>query len=156
MSGIVNLSEAASLGLHASMLLAAASERWWAARDLAARLQVSEAHLAKVLQRLARGGLLLSTRGPHGGFRLGAPASEITLLEIYEAIEGPLASRGCLLRQQVCQGRCCLLGQLAEDLTQAVRNHLAQTTLAQAGSQVDVQGGNPRLAARPALHPVSA
>lgn len=48
----------------------------------------SRHHVAKVLQRLAQSGLIASKRGPGGGFFLKAKPEKITLLDIYEAIEG--------------------------------------------------------------------
>lgn len=49
---------------------------------------VPAAYLAKHLQALARAGIVETARGPRGGYRLARPASEITLLEIVEAIDG--------------------------------------------------------------------
>jgi Rrf2 family protein len=49
-------------------------------------------YLLKVLQQLVRAGVLRSKRGPHGGFSLARPAEDITLLQIVEAVDGPLIS----------------------------------------------------------------
>lgn len=49
---------------------------------------VPGAYLAKHLQALARAGIVTSTQGPRGGYRLARPASEITLLDIVDAVEG--------------------------------------------------------------------
>jgi Rrf2 family protein len=49
---------------------------------------VPGAYLAKHLQALARAGLVETTKGPRGGYRLARPASEITLLDVVEAIDG--------------------------------------------------------------------
>src|ERR1019366_4631252 len=45
-------------------------------------------YLAKSLQALTRAGIVESTAGRHGGYRLGRPASEVTLLDIFRALEG--------------------------------------------------------------------
>jgi Rrf2 family protein len=50
---------------------------------------------AKILRNLVRARLLRSTRGVNGGFRLARPASEITLLDVIQAIEGPLSLVEC-------------------------------------------------------------
>jgi Rrf2 family protein len=50
-------------------------------------------YLLKILQQLVRGNILRSKRGPRGGFVLGKPMSKITMLEIIEAVDGPLASQ---------------------------------------------------------------
>jgi Rrf2 family protein len=49
---------------------------------------VPAAYLAKHLQALARAGLVETTKGPRGGYRLARPAREITMLDVVEAIEG--------------------------------------------------------------------
>ena len=49
-----------------------------------------EHFLLKVLVSLARAGVLTSDRGPHGGYRLARPARDISLLEVVEAVDGPL------------------------------------------------------------------
>jgi Rrf2 family protein len=55
---------------------------------------IPEAFLRTVLERLASTRLLYSLKGPTGGFRLARPAGRITLLEVVEAVEGPI--RGSL------------------------------------------------------------
>lgn len=128
MSRVLKISEAASLALHTMVLLAANPGRTLATRDIAALLRVSEAHLAKVLQRLARSGLVNSQRGPKGGFSLAKDAHAISLLEVYEAVEGPLETRSCLLEQPVCGGDC-LLGGLLHKVASEVSSYFAQTRL---------------------------
>jgi Rrf2 family protein len=86
MSNLFKVSEAASLALHAMLHIVANPNRPVSTREIASGMHASEAHLAKVLQRLARVGLARSTRGPKGGFVLGRPAETITLLDVYEAI----------------------------------------------------------------------
>ncbi len=129
MSSLLKISEAASLALHSLGLMAAQPEATLSTREAALSLGVSEAHLAKVFQRLARAGLLTSQRGPHGGFILAKPPTQITLLEAYEAADGPLQSRSCLLDRPVCQGQC-ILGGLLTSVDRQVREHFSATTLA--------------------------
>lgn len=131
MSKILNISEAASLALHTMVLIATQPERRVANREIATALQASENHLSKVLQRLTRSGLLRSTRGPRGGFILGRDAAKITLLEIYESIDGPIDETGCLFNRSICNGTNCFLGSLLHDLSQTVRNHFGDSTLEQ-------------------------
>jgi Rrf2 family iron-sulfur cluster assembly transcriptional regulator len=63
---------------------------------------VPESYLAKIFQDLARGGVLVSHRGAKGGFSLVRPLKEVSLLEVIEAIEGPIALQPCLDGRQVC------------------------------------------------------
>ena len=59
-------------------------------RDIAESCGVPAGHLLKILQQLVRAQVLGSERGPAGGFVLRKQPGEITLLEIVEAIEGPI------------------------------------------------------------------
>ena len=138
MSNVVRVSEAASLGLHTMVYLAGQGDRRATAHDIAELLGVSEAHLAKVLQRLSRVGLVDSTRGLRGGSRLARPGDEISLLEVYETIEGPLTDTTCLLNEKVCRGDQCILGGLLETVNRQARDYLAGRTLADLS---DVFGG---------------
>jgi len=49
-------------------------------------------YLLKILQQLVKAGLLRSKRGPRGGFSLAKPAEEISLLDMLEAVDGPMIS----------------------------------------------------------------
>ena len=131
MASPLRISEAASLGMHAAVMLAGSPRRRSASGEMAAELGVSEAHLAKVLQRLGKAGLVSSTRGPGGGFALSRPAAAIRLLEVYEAIEGPLLTRKCLLGVPACGASRCLLGSIVAEVDKRVRDYLAKTTLSQ-------------------------
>lgn len=128
MSAPLKISEAASLALHAMVLLAGQSGGPLSTRQISAQLRVSDHHLSKVMQRLGRAGLVDSTRGPKGGFRLARRGSAITLLEIYEAVEGPFSGRACLLDRPACQGGCAL-GGLVNILGSEVQAYLARTKL---------------------------
>ena len=130
MSNVVKMSEAASLALHAMVLLAERVDKLVPTREMMESLDVSGAHLSKVLQQLVKGGLLESVRGPSGGFTLGRPGKDITLLDVYETVEGPLTPSKCLFSRARCDGRDCILGGLLENVGQEVRDHLAKTTLA--------------------------
>jgi len=130
MPNVLRVSEAASLALHTMVLLAANSGKLLSTREIASTLKVSEAHLSKVLQRLAREGLVESIRGPKGGFALARSSGRITLLEVYEAIEGPLGDTDCLLSKRLCDGDNCIMGPLLRDTNRKVREYLSKTTLA--------------------------
>ncbi|MEO3826469.1 Rrf2 family transcriptional regulator [Actinomadura sp. B10D3] len=95
-------------------------------------------YLAKQLKALVRAGLLSATAGPRGGFRLARPASEITLLQIVEAVDGASSPYECReIRQQGhgalppedCRNTCILAAKMA-DAHQAWRDSLSGVTLA--------------------------
>src|SRR5215510_13377751 len=75
--------------------MTAPSGEYRSAREIAARHNIPPALLAKLLQRLARKGLVASHHGIKGGYQIARPASEITLWEIIEALEGPLRGVDC-------------------------------------------------------------
>jgi Rrf2 family protein len=113
MSSLWRISDATALALHALALLAGPRPRDASARAMAATLKVSEAHLAKVLQRLARAGLVKGRRGRTGGFALRGRAGEVPVLKVVELFEGKLGSRRCLLATSACTHPCPLADGLA-------------------------------------------
>lgn len=129
MPNVLRISEAASLALHTTVLLAANSGELLSTREIASTLKMSAAHLSKVLQRLARHGLVESIRGPKGGFSLARSPAKITLLEVYEAIEGRMGDADCLLSERLCDGKNCIMGSLLKDTNRQVRNYLSKTKL---------------------------
>lgn len=136
MSGVLKISEAASLAFHSVALLAANPERPVPTREIAARFHVSEAHLSKVLQRLAKAGLVKSTRGPKGGFVIGRPTDEITLLDVFESIEGTFVPCKCLLGVPVCGDNGCILDGMLEKVDKQIREHLAGAKLSQLADRI--------------------
>lgn len=127
--GMLRISEAASLGFHALWVLSRKERGTIAIEEIASRLNVSPNHLAKVLQRLARAGLVSSVRGPSGGFQLSRPPERVRLIDAYEAIEGPVCASDCTLEKKICAGQGCLFGSLLGDVHRQVIEHLTRTRL---------------------------
>ena len=138
-SSLLKISEAASLALHTMAILACNPGQTISTREIAGQLKVSEAHLAKVLQRLGRAGLVKSQRGPGGGFVLGREPGEISLLDIYEVTEGPLPGRNCLLNRPACNGQC-ILGGLLSQVEDQVKTYFSQTRLSDLTGQFTLGG----------------
>jgi Rrf2 family protein len=124
LSSVVKISEAASLALHTMVILSKKPDKIFTTKDISALLGGSKAHLSKVLQRLEKEDFIVSTRGPKGGFMLGKNRENLTLLQIYEAIDGPLLFSQCLLGKPICDGTCCILGGL-DRVNMQVRDYLA-------------------------------
>ena len=108
------------------------------AADLAEYFDLPGAYLAKQLQALTRAGIFAATTGPRGGLRLGRAASDITLLQIVEAVDGTSQPYECReIRQQGrgalpkawCRHDCLLAVKMA-DAHQAWRASLESVTLA--------------------------
>ncbi len=131
MSHILKVSEAASLALHSMALLASQEGELMPIKKIAKRLKASEAHLSKVLQALAKPGLVKSVRGPHGGFAIGKDIKDITLLEIFETIEGPLVATSCLFDEPICDGVQCILSDLLETVSREVYSYLKEKRLSE-------------------------
>jgi Rrf2 family protein len=117
------------MALHAGVYLAAWDGRACTAGEMASALQVSAAHLVKVLQRLTRAGLVRTVRGPKGGYALARPPTRVSLREVFEAIEGPLAPVKCLLKHKVCEGRACIMGNVIQAMNRRTIAYLTTTTL---------------------------
>ena len=71
-------------------------------KEIARNLELPAPFLGKILQILARHGILSSTKGPNGGFSLGKSAQEITPMEIVEIIDGEKVFDICLIRTTSC------------------------------------------------------
>lgn len=71
-------------------------------REISGKLEIPTPFLGKILQSLARNKLLASTKGPHGGFSLGRPADEISLMDIVEIVDGTDIFDTCLVRTTQC------------------------------------------------------
>jgi Rrf2 family protein len=64
-------------------------------REIARKMDIPEEFLAKILKTLVKGKLVRSTRGSRGGYSLARPASQITFLDVIEAVEGPVGVNVC-------------------------------------------------------------
>lgn len=130
MASMLKFSEAASIGIHAMILLAAPPHRPLTCRRIADAFGASEDHTRKVMQRLVKTGLVRAVRGPGGGHRIAGDPARITLLQVLECLDGPLDPTPCLFRQTRCSPGACLLQGMLSEVDAVVRRHLAETTLA--------------------------
>ncbi|NLA23451.1 MAG: Rrf2 family transcriptional regulator [Bacteroidales bacterium] len=128
MSKVIAISEAAGIGFH-SMALIARSEKPINATQIAEYTKSSRHHVAKVMQRLVKSGLINSSRGPAGGFWLNKASEEINLLEIYEAIEGKFEPNSCPLDYHKCVMGTCILEQIASSIGKVFKEYLETTSL---------------------------
>lgn len=124
MNNLLNISEGCSLAFHGLALMAENAPKRLNVKSVAAELQASEAHLAKVFQRLNKAGIISSVRGPSGGFVLNDPAGEISFLNVYEALEGAVSLDSCPLGKQVCTFHNCIfqgkLSKITRDMYKAL------------------------------------
>jgi len=73
-----------------------------AAHDIADRQRIPRPFLAKIISQLCLAGLVTTHRGAGGGVVLARPAAEITLLQVVEALEGPIRLNRCVIRPDDC------------------------------------------------------
>jgi len=130
MDTILRISDAANLAIHAMAHIARSRGSVnHSVGEIATEQDVSEAHLSKVMQRLVKVGLLTSRRGPGGGFVLGREPEKISLLEILEAMDGPMSDCKCLLGRKKCMFGGCALGALLTHVNHQVRVFMASRNL---------------------------
>src|SRR4051794_13506134 len=73
------------------------------AREIAEPYDIPIELMAKVLQRLVRGGLLESHQGTHGGYQLARTPSQISVADVIQAIDGPVAVTACSTEEARCE-----------------------------------------------------
>ena len=97
MQHVLQVSRKIDYGLRAMIFLASVTDGSIVPfREIARAMHIPEDFLAKILRTLVDGRLVLSARGSHGGYQLARRSSEISFLEIIEAIEGPVQMNVCL------------------------------------------------------------
>ena len=127
-----------SMADYAVVTMTAAARHCGGARVSASQLAVETGLPAptvqKLVSRLTSAGLLRSARGVGGGLKLARPAAAITLADIVEAVEGPIALTSCL--DDAREGCCTLESACSVKahwpvVNQALRGALAQVSLTQ-------------------------
>jgi len=99
--------------------------------DLVAGTDLPRDFMAKVFQRLVHAGLLRSSKGRGGGFSLSRPAHQITMMQIVEAIEGPLLVDRCVVGLEKCNDHMpCPQHDLYKPIRQRLKDYMNTTTLA--------------------------
>lgn len=83
-------------------VLAAARSEVLSATEIAERAGLESTTVSKVLKPLAQAALVEGFRGAHGGYRLARPARDVSLIEVIEAMEGPLAVTECSVHDSQC------------------------------------------------------
>jgi len=99
------------------------------AKNIAQFYEIPLDYLLKVLQQLARTGILLSIRGPQGGYKLTREAREITLREVVEAVEGDLKVEIGQFSKKVEKGFLLRLRQVYQEATVKAAETLEKISL---------------------------
>jgi FeS assembly SUF system regulator len=110
--------------------LAVAPDRQLTAAQLAVQTHLGAPTVSKVLKQLHRRGLVSSTLGLRGGYRLARPAAEITAAQILDALEGPMALIECARQTHQCSiESTCGVGRAWQRVNLAIRRSLQEITL---------------------------
>ena len=127
----LKLTSAADYAIRAMIHLACLPEGGVALRsDIAEAQRIPSSFMAKILRNLVRAGLLRSSRGVHGGFSLARPAYEINMLEVVEAIEGPLSLTDCTATSAGCAWSMdCPAASIWVRVQDGMRDTLRRSTL---------------------------
>lgn len=101
------------------------------AKDIAEAYHIPPQLLAKILQTLAKAGLLVSHAGTHGGYALSRPSTEITAFEVIRAIDGPLFITSCITIHGACDlaGHCTIKEPLRK-VNDSIKDLLSGITIA--------------------------
>ena len=108
------------------------------AREIAEQYDIPIELMAKVLQRLVRTGLLVSTQGTRGGYTLSRPSAAISVADVIQAIDGPLTVTACSTEKIDCEqySKCSVrdpLWQIRERIAEA----LGTVTIAEMAAESD-------------------
>jgi Rrf2 family protein len=129
----MRLTHASSYALHALAFLAAQEKNAPVASHQIARARgIPERFLLKVLKPLVAARVLVSTKGPHGGYRLARPANAVSMLDVVEAVDGPLNGQSSHPRDDVLEHR---IDTICRDVTEHLRRHLQKVRLAELASK---------------------
>ncbi len=141
MNPLINISEGASLAFHSLALIAREAPQRLNTGYIAKNLGASEAHLAKVFQRLSKAGVVSSVRGPSGGFILSKDPREISFLNIYEIMESKIDNQGCPLGRSECSFSSCIFTAKMSSVSQEIYNILETINLAEFSGSERVSRG---------------
>lgn len=131
MSQLLKISEAASIAMHALILLAEKQGELMSNSRIAEAFNISANHSSKVLQRLIKCGFAGAVRGPGGGYYLAVNPADVSLLDVYRAVDGQPDVSTCLFgRGRHCSLDVCLFSELISDTEALLQKHLGSVTLA--------------------------
>jgi Rrf2 family protein len=116
------------------------------AREIAEHYDIPIELLAKILQRLARRGLLASHQGTRGGYSLARPASVISVADVIQAVDGPLTVTACSVHDQGCgQYSKCNVRDPLWRIKDRILTSLAACSLDEIATDTPLSGPAPEL-----------
>lgn len=129
---MLKLSKMADYGTVVMTAMIREPERSRSAAEIAAAIHVPLPTVSKILKMLARGGLVVSSRGAKGGYLLAHPANRISLADIIDAMDGPIGMTECSVTPGLCsQESGCAVRANWQRVNRAVLGVLREITLDQ-------------------------
>ena len=121
---MLRLSEGTAIALHSIVYINNASHPA-TVKEISTKFGISDNHLSKVLQRLVREGILVSEKGPKGGFSIKNEYKNMSLLDVYEIFEGKFKCHRCLFNDGdgVCEK--CIMSDFVENMDKAFINYMS-------------------------------
>ena len=107
--------------------------------EISERQGISLSYLEQLFSKLRRNKLVVSIRGPGGGYRLGCNAEDIHIAQIVDAVNEPINVTNCKGKGNCQQGEVCLTHYLWSDLSQQIHEFLSGISLAQLVMRKDIQ-----------------
>ena len=134
---MLRLSKMADYGTVVMTAMVLEPERSRSAAEIAAAIHVPLPTVSKILKTLARSELLISTRGPTGGYLLARPADRISLVDVIYAMDGPIGMTECSVTPGLCsQESGCVVRANWQRINQLVLGVLGGVTLSQMAEPV--------------------
>lgn len=110
------------------------------ARDVADAYGIPPEALAKILQKLARAGLLNSQQGTNGGYTLGRPAHTISAFEVIQVIDGPLFITSCVTVRGECdQTLRCNIREPLRKVNESIEAVLKRIKISHMGEEPELK-----------------
>ncbi len=114
------------------LYLAQANEQIANVTEVSRQMHIPKTFLAKIFQKLTKAGLVESIRGMNGGFRLSKNPADVSLLDIMEAIQGPVCVNVCAVNSKKCsRSSSCSVHPFWVKLRQDMNRQMQEQTIAQ-------------------------
>ena len=125
------ISQTAEYALRAVVHMASLNDEVHITQDIAQATQIPAGYLSKVLQSLAKSGLIVSQRGLGGGFRLAKASAEMTIYEVVSAVNALPRIHSCPLNLKEHADHLCPLHARLDEAMELVENAFRATTIAE-------------------------
>lgn len=129
---MLRMSKLADYGTVVMASMARDPQRIHSAAEVATRIGLATPTVSKILKTLARSGLVTSSRGARGGYRLGCDPADISVAQIIGAMDGPIGMTECSAMRGICaQEAACTVRANWQTINHIVLETLSRVTLEQ-------------------------